>query len=169
MTQKNILDSLPIDDQEQKNTKPVWAQRDPLAGKAYDVMMSLKEEKQKYIKTHKKKSAFSSKSAYTLSKTEVAKACGKSHANMIFLSNPLFASQALGMFNDINNALSKQKDARLEKAANGLQSRSKGELKTEAQVRGDKIKQLEAQLAKRAIDTLLGVMPLDVQKKLKIR
>jgi hypothetical protein len=169
MSQIDILDLLPDDDDAQESTGPDWTQRDPLADKAYNVMLSLKEERQKYIKTNRKKSAFTLKSAYSLSKTEVAKACEKSHANMIFKSNPLFAKEALRLFNDINLALTEQKEARLNTvASNGLQSRSKSELKTEAQMRGDKIKQLEAQLAKNVIDTLQETLPLDVKKKLKI-
>jgi len=148
------------------NKLPNWVSDKNSSLSAFNVIQSIFKERMNYIRRHKKKSHFSKKSTYHISKSEVARAVGIKKPNSLFNSvSVTYSGQLTNEINEKNKILLIAKDKAISQIKTGLNQKSKQDLISE--VRGKNIyKNIAESRADELLELALEKMPLDTKRRL---
>ena len=155
---------------------PDWVSEGNSSRACYEALLKLYEQKKRYIRTHNKKTAYTKKSTYQISQSEIAREASKvvrGPGEPLLKPQPLFNSvnYAAGLnaeFEAKNKLLQMSKDKAISKRYTGNQAKPKDEVvdlltKSQAEVR-----RLEALIVSDVYELGLQRMSLDVKTKLKL-
>lgn len=141
-----------------------WVEFHATAKKAFDTVNELKKVKLRYIKGHTKKAHFQKKYLWMISKAEVAKMVGVK-PQPLFNSNS-FSKGLSKYFDETVIYLEKEVEKQTCKEKNGLQHRSKSELKESTKTLSQELDKLQETNCEQLFQTLLDNIPLDIKRKL---
>ncbi|MCE0494650.1 hypothetical protein [Vibrio salinus] len=147
-----------------ESKQPEWVSFHPTAKKAYEAINELKNIKLRYIKGHTKKTHFSKKSLWCITKSEVAN-------RLEVKPQPLFNSNtfSLGLakyYDEVVQYLKLEVDKQLSKKKKGLQHRTKSELKESTIDLNSRLDNLQKANCEYLFQQLLDGIPLDIKRKL---
>ena len=149
-----------------KNLLPDWVSDSNSSLAAYHAIQSLYKEKMLYIRLHSKKSHFTKKGSYQISKSEVARAAGLAKPNAIFHSVD-YASKLTKELNDKNARLVASKEKALLTGSSSIKDLSKKELQSKLRGR-DRYKEIAELKADEILDLTLERLPLNIKKQLHL-
>lgn len=151
-------------DNETIDDLPSWVDQNNASYSAYRVINELKAAKLRYIHGHSKKTDYTKKSHYSISKAEVAKRIGKT-AQSIFHASA-YSSDLSSYFDKVNNNLLEAKNKKLERKPHGLQHLSKEELKSKTRNASEELTIIKQSNCEELYTRLLNDMTLDVKRTL---
>ena len=141
------------DNGKEDNHLPGWVSASNSSLAAYEAIQSLYKVKMRYIRSHSKKSHYTKKSSYHISKSEVARATGLAKPNAIFHSVG-YAGELTKVLNDKNALLEASKDKALLKRSSSIKNLSKPEMQKKLKDR-DRYKEIAELKADEVIDLML--------------
>jgi hypothetical protein len=145
---------------------PDWVSDKNSSLAAYQAIQSLYKEKMRYIRQHSKKSHYTKKGTYHISKSEVARAAGLEKPNAIFHSVD-YADSLTSELNHKNTLLLSSKEVALSRKSNSIKDLSKNELLSKLRGR-DRFKEIAESKADEIVTLTLERLPLTVKKQLHI-
>tara|TARA_R110001606_G_scaffold399190_2_gene581434 strand:+ start:4641 stop:5153 length:513 start_codon:yes stop_codon:yes gene_type:complete len=152
---------------EPKLAIPDWV-RDGNSSKAcYEALLRLYEEKKRYIRNHTKKAAYAKKSAYQISKSEVAREIDVKMQAIFHSVN--YSSELTKMLDEKNELLLKAKENVITKRYTGNQGKKKDDVLEMLRHSQSEIKRLKGLVVEEVYAMGLQRMPLDVKKKLGLQ
>ena len=154
------------DSASKRDSLPDWVSNSNSSLAAYQAIQSLYKEKMQYIRGHSKKSHYTKKGSYHISKSEVARAAGLAKPNAIFHSVD-YASKLTKELNDKNALLVASKEKALLSRSSSIKDLSKKELQSELRGR-DRYKEISELKADEIVDLTLKRLPLDVKRQLNL-
>lgn len=150
----------------EQNLLPDWVSNSNSSLAAYRAIQSLCKEKMRYIRQHTKKSHYTKKSNYQISKSEIARAAGLKKPNSIFHSVD-YASNLTKEFNDKNALLVASKEKALRARSSSIKDLSKKELMSELRGR-ERYKEIAELKADEVLALTIKRLPLSVKKQLHL-
>ncbi len=168
MTDLGYFDQFDDDNSDSSELKklPDWVSDANSSLAAYEAIQSLYKEKLRYIRNHSKKSHYTKKNSYLMSKSEVARAAGLTKPNAIFHSVD-YAPALTKEFNSKNALLAASKEKALRSRSNSIKDLSKKELQSELRGR-DRYKEISELKADEVLDLTLERLPMSVKKQLHL-
>ncbi len=161
-----FLDADALEESTAKPIRPNWVSDSNSSGAAYEAILSLYQQKLRYIRQHSKKTDFIKKSTYEISKSEVARVAGVQMQAIFHSVN--YASALQKELAEKNDKLLKSKESKLASSYSGEKGKTKDELI-------QKVRELKARdklLSKTTTDVVLELtlqrIPLDVKRNLKL-
>jgi hypothetical protein len=151
---------------EPKHKLPSWVSETNSSKAAYEAVLKLYEEKKRYIRNHIKKAAYTKKSVYQISKSEVAREADVKMQAIFHSVN--YANDLKKLFNEKNELLLEAKEKAIAKRYTGNQAKPKGEVVDLLQQSEAEIIRLKARIVEDVYEMGLKRMPLDVRRKLKL-
>lgn len=145
---------------------PDWVSDANSSLAAYEAIQSLYKEKMRYIRNHNKKSHYTKKGSYLISKSEVARAAGLDKPNAIFHSVD-YAPELTKEFNVKNALLAASKEKALRSRSHSIKDLSKKELQSEIRGR-DRYKEISELKADEVLALTLEHLPVSVKKQLHL-
>lgn len=145
---------------------PDWVSDANSSLAAYQAIQSLYKEKMRYIRQHSKKSHYTEKGSYQISKSEVARAAGLHKPNAIFHSVN-YADSLTSELNDKNTLLLSSKEVSLSRKSNSIKDLPKNELLSKLRGR-DRFKEIAECKADEIVTLTLERLPLTVKKQLHL-
>lgn len=145
---------------------PDWVSNSNSSLAAYLAIQSLYKEKMRYIRQHSKKSHYTKKSNYQISKSKIARVAGLAKPNAIFHSVG-YASNLTKEFNDKNALLAASKEKALHTRSSSIKDLSKKELMSELRGR-ERYKEIAELKADEVLALTLKCLPLSVKKQLHL-
>ena len=145
---------------------PNWVSGANSSLAAYQAIQSLYKEKMRYIRQHSKKSHYSKKGTYQISKSEVARAAGLRKPNAIFHSVD-YAGSLTSELNNKNTLLSSSKEVALSRQSNSIKDLSKNELLSKLRGR-NRFKEIAESRADEILTLTLERLPLTMKKQLHL-
>jgi hypothetical protein len=149
-----------------RDSLPDWVSDSNSSLAAYQAIQSLYKEKMQYIRSHSKKSHYTKKSSYHISKSKVARAAGLAKPNAIFHSVD-YASKLTKELNDKNALLLASKEKALLSRSSSRKNMSRKELETELRAR-DRYKEISELKVDEIVDLTLKRLPLAVKRQLHL-
>lgn len=150
----------------EKSLLPNWVSDSNSSLAAYQAIGSLYKEKIRYIRLHNKKSHYTKKSSYQISKSEVARAAGLAKPNAIFHSVD-YAVNLTKELNDKNSLLAASKEKALRTRSSSIKDLSKKELQSELRGR-ERYKEIAELKADEVLALTLERLPPSVKKQLHL-
>lgn len=145
---------------------PQWVSDKNSSLAAYRAIQMLYKEKMGFIRLHRKKSHYTKKGDYQISKSEVARKAGKAKPNALFHSVD-YAEYLTKALKDKNQALLEAKNKALEGRSSNNQALTKDELTSKLRGR-ERYKELAELKADEVLSLALERLPFDVKKQLKL-
>lgn len=150
----------------EQNLLPEWVSNSNSSLAAYRAIQSQYKEKMQYIRQHRKKSHYTKKSNYQISKSEIARAAGLAKPNAIFHSVD-YASNLTKEFNEKTALLEASKEKALRSRSGSIKDLSKKELMSELRGR-ERYKEIAELKADEVLALTLKRLPLSVKKQLHL-
>lgn len=145
---------------------PDWVSDSNSSLAAYKAIQAFYKEKVRYIRSHNKKSHYTKKSSYHISKSDVARAAGLAKPNAIFHSVQ-YAANLTKELDDKNMLLAASKEKALRSRSSSIKNLSKKELLSELRGR-ERYKEIAELKADVIVDLTLERLPLRIKKQLHL-
>lgn len=155
-----------LSESEDTTELPRWVSSNNSSQAAYEAIQELVKKKRKYIRAHKAKSAYKSKSPYQMTKTEVAKEIGSGIKSQPLFNSNSYSKKLSDYFDDQNDLLHRAAEKRWSAPKGSHASKTKDELVLIVKEKSQTTKNLQEKSAAELMQLTLDKLTLDVKKKL---